>query len=1576
MPLLNDRSILMRRYLSSLVLLALALCSGSIGNVRAQEKGSINIVPCGTGNDSRMQIISPCSTATLLSQSLIAHYAFGMDPYGIEESSNPLVSGLDYAGVTEKLLVAMGSFTVDHDTDDVTLFARYVCPDDASVGRGVLGTGTNATTVHNLNSFIGTDGTLRVTGGNDDDSVPAPIQWVTDLSLPTGACYSVRIEVDASENTIYAYVDGEEDSTTWAGDLWKSGSGYTFGVGDDTMCNAGNTTVGDCDHMDGFIGGPFGIIHGARMSAAGVAEFESSFPTCTSIQTANGGKESVSWCGDEGERSDLRLSDFAGTASYSDVDDVDPTRAGTIDGGHAGAKDPSLLSGAQGSRVYPAHHPAARTAAGGFTSSDYITFASQDSNETGDIDYSTRIAASFAGNTPSSDQYVWGKDDGTEREWTLTYDATNNNFEFDVYDGAGAVVCSADSAAVTALEGTEAWFSLAVYHSATDNECGISVGGLAFVTASSTGAAVATDDPLEIGYQSNADYAAWGGALYGGALWKYYILTDLNAAYLNGGEWGAVVGARPLAYVDVGVAYVNGGYIDPDANASTDHPESQGLLGTWLVHWWDLIDGDLNDEMTRNQTHVVLDGNDGYNAGESGIADLLVTEDLSLYCEVEFGSLSADQTVFSIDSDGATNQFRVWYDNTDNRIEACLQDGTNPDECANWGSAPSTATPYQLLVRYDQSVPEVCLQIPPGSEVCQGTTLTPHGGTPGNDATWGYENVASPTNFMSNGSKLQSCVYYTGNPVSRVEPASSTASTLLLEALSIGRTRSPHEFLGGADFPFHDWELFDEAAAARDRHDYGSSFGIEAEQTSQGDPTVTAGPLYGDGTLSETGTVDVVEGGAPVHLRAARLINADFTMALETSSEEGYLAGAAGAYDFESDERLTLFMWHRSIGAARTAHSFMWGWADLGETTDPFLAGNPRADSPGWSVSSSGGSLIARANMLWSPLPSSTYGSHRPETLRSWSLCRYEYDGMDSTPTEDDATVKTTCIYPDGRIYSLNSELDEDDIFTLESDMQFSLGGAIDSATRIHGVVDIAGLGILQADAELTEIELAALWRQGLGTSSCDYIPSAIKSKLLSYHPLDEPSGTRKDCIAGGTTYDLSEVDGTVGSVKDGPFVLTAGSLPARKFNGSTERLSHLDDDLLDAPASSHSYITIWRAYSAFASNDTIWAKWGGTANEFRLYNHTDSALRFRSMEGATTRNCTKTTAVPPSGQRTWSLTTVSKNSGGDYDVYLRHNDEAEQECTAPSADIDQSDGALAFGAEPSGSNAANVGLALFARVPIELTQEQHDTLLANMWSLDCALVDSLLSTTATVCDEFDTAGGGPEAWTVGAGLSAMTDSGTTQVTAGPRLISLGGGVDVPSGVAGDAQIVVTNPADDSLSFDTGAFWTFDVVRPRDYFANGFLFAKQRLTGSNQLEYGLATSTVGSSSFTWTVCSATSTCTSLSSDNLGSGIDDLAVFVYAEHSASGEVAIRVGDSSAATIGDGERNTSAHADGSYVDNGDLLIYGLNTTTTSLKLDGPYITHVQGTGTLSDAQVDCLVNEGKGRTYAEIAADACS
>lgn len=132
------------------------------------------------------------------------------------------------------------------------------------------------------------------------------------------------------------------------------------------------------------------------------------------------------------------------------------------------------------------------------SSSQYLSLP--DPWASGDIDFGGTCLANLG--TLVGAGGVISKDDGAEREWALYYDGAGN-FTFEIFDGAGASRGSVDST-ITPVAGE--WVELAFYHDAAANELGISANGGAFATAATSGVAVDTDDPVEIGRYNGATY--------------------------------------------------------------------------------------------------------------------------------------------------------------------------------------------------------------------------------------------------------------------------------------------------------------------------------------------------------------------------------------------------------------------------------------------------------------------------------------------------------------------------------------------------------------------------------------------------------------------------------------------------------------------------------------------------------------------------------------------------------------------------------------------------------------------------------------------------------------------------------------------------------------------------------------------------------------------------------------------------------------------------------------------------------------------------------------------------------------
>ena len=154
--------------------------------------------------------------------------------------------------------------------------------------------------------------------------------------------------------------------------------------------------------------------------------------------------------------------------------------------------------------------------------SEYLSVA--DPWTSGDIDFSVGCWVYLDDLT--GDLPIASKDDGTQQEWRLYYDDnTTDAWVFEIFDGAGGSRGTVSK--TTPAPAATTWFFVVGAHDATNNEVGVSVNGSAYTTAATSGVAVDTDDPFELGRMTAATY-------HDGRLSQcFFIKEELSAADLG-----------------------------------------------------------------------------------------------------------------------------------------------------------------------------------------------------------------------------------------------------------------------------------------------------------------------------------------------------------------------------------------------------------------------------------------------------------------------------------------------------------------------------------------------------------------------------------------------------------------------------------------------------------------------------------------------------------------------------------------------------------------------------------------------------------------------------------------------------------------------------------------------------------------------------------------------------------------------------------------------------------------------------------------------------------------------------------
>jgi len=148
----------------------------------------------------------------------------------------------------------------------------------------------------------------------------------------------------------------------------------------------------------------------------------------------------------------------------------------------------------------------------------------------GDISFG--VACYVYLDTLVGDGGIISKDDGVDREWALYYDdAGTDVFTFEIFDGAGNSRGSVDA---TVVPVADTWIHLTAYHNAPANMLGISGNAEVFATAATSGVAVDTDDPIELGRFNGDTYHDGRLAVCG--YWARTLSLDDARALIHGGD--------------------------------------------------------------------------------------------------------------------------------------------------------------------------------------------------------------------------------------------------------------------------------------------------------------------------------------------------------------------------------------------------------------------------------------------------------------------------------------------------------------------------------------------------------------------------------------------------------------------------------------------------------------------------------------------------------------------------------------------------------------------------------------------------------------------------------------------------------------------------------------------------------------------------------------------------------------------------------------------------------------------------------------------------------------------------------
>ena len=500
-------------------------------------------------------------------------------------------------------------------------------------------------------------------------------------------------------------------------------------------------------------------------------------------------------------------------------------------------------------------------------SSEYLSVA--DPWTSGDIDFSVGCWVYLDDLT--GDLPIASKDDGTQREWRLYYDDnTTDAWVFEIFDGAGGSRGTVSK--TTPAPAATTWFFVVGAHDATNNEVGVSVNGSAYTTAATSGAAVDTDDPFELGRMGAATY-------HDGRLSQcFFIKEELSAAdlgdlYNNGipvpsRQFAARVATAAEGLWDL--SGLSGTRADFTANAVTLTDNASVLHGAGLA------------PRAYNGALFVAAEND-YLVNSSGSHDAVepATEDFS----VEFWVRSTTATTeFLLDNGGSLNTEAGYQillvDGTPDRVHCRVSDGTGI-VAGEWA---------QIVMTVDRSGNMICYEN--GSA---GTPANVSSGTPGSLANSHDLTISAASSGITG----------TAGPV-RVWVGTVLTSTQITKLRAGGQAFSCDSLPPDLPTPDECWDL-DEPSGTRT----GSIAGIELTDTNT--------------VLSGEGIADIPGG---VTLRAA-----DFETStseyLSRSSEAQFVAGDS---DFtwwawvrtESATNGVVFGKTASTATASEAEWFMW----------------------------------------------------------------------------------------------------------------------------------------------------------------------------------------------------------------------------------------------------------------------------------------------------------------------------------------------------------------------------------------------------------------------------------------------------------------------------------------------------------------------------------------------------------------------------------------------------------------------------------------------------------------------------
>jgi hypothetical protein len=187
-----------------------------------------------------------------------------------------------------------------------------------------------------------------------------------------------------------------------------------------------------------------------------------------------------------------------------------------------------------------------------------------------------------------------------------------------------------------------------------------------------------------------------------------------------------------------------------------------------------------------------------------------------------------------------------------------------------------------------------------------------------------------------------------------------------------------------------------------------------------------------------------------------------------------------------------------------------------------------------------------------------------------------------------------------------------------------------------------------------------------------------LMRSLVSYWPLDEASGTRRDAVGSNSLTDNNTVTGGTGP---------SGALPlASQFTAAnTETLSRVDNDTLSVEGQSFSFV-IWSYFDSFGANRGIAGKDENSAGNREWFLRYSTAItRFSANlqnSGVNLISLTDLSPIPSTGE--WYMHCLTFNAQ-TRQASLSSNARSRTTGTA-SGDITASGGAFRIGTEFGGS--------------------------------------------------------------------------------------------------------------------------------------------------------------------------------------------------------------------------------------------------------------------------------------------------